>query len=158
MKTTTMMLVALLRERGGPLLILDEADHATREALQLMRQLHDLSGCGLAFLCTPALFSALRARPNDRDAQLTSRVSYNPVVPGLTLPDIKAFCSHFGLSAAAEREATRGCGGDTQRGGNPRSLVNALICAAEIAKATNTAIEPSYITAAYAAQTRAAVA
>ncbi len=141
--------VARLRSMRGPLLIVDEADHPTREALHAARMLHDKSGCGLVLLCTPALFITLRSRPNDKDAQLTSRSLYNPVIPPLTHDDVDAICAPFRLCPDAKAAAERGCQN------NARRIVLALVCAAESAQAIGVEIRACDIAAAFAAQDRA---
>lgn len=76
---------------AGKLLILDEADHLSLEALQAIRNLNDLTGLGIVVSCNDRLYFQMVSGKNAGYAQLWSRFSVRKhVVNDYTVQEIEA--------------------------------------------------------------------
>lgn len=83
----------LARSSRNTLLIVDEAQHLTDEAVNQLRFFHDEVGCGLALLGNEAVWRRWAARPErDRDglAQIQSRIGYRILRRGPQAGDAEA--------------------------------------------------------------------
>jgi len=71
---------------SGRLLIVDEAEHLPRRALELLRRLYDKAGVGILLVGLPALRNNIKGRRRDF-AQLYSRVGIAARLEGITPED-----------------------------------------------------------------------
>ena len=58
------------------LILIDEAQHLTVQAIEEFRSIHDVTGCGLAFVGDERLFTLFQGTRSGEFAQLTSRIGY----------------------------------------------------------------------------------
>lgn len=140
----------LRRAQRNTLLIVDEAQHLTDEAVNQLRFLHDEFGCGLALLGNEAVWRRWAARPErDRDglAQVQSRIGYRILRRGPAPGDAEAICDAWGI---AEGEARRAALALARLPGALRTLVKTLQIAALDAAGRGRAITAEAIRAAHA--------
>jgi DNA transposition AAA+ family ATPase len=86
-------LVRSFRARRGKLaIIMDEAQHLTVEALEILRELHDRSGCGLVLAGSHNLYeNFLRGR--EHLEQWLSRIDHKDPLPGLLEDELREIAS-----------------------------------------------------------------
>ena len=91
------------RKRGG-LLIIDEAQHLSPEAHDLIRAIHDDADIGVALLGNEAIHTRLEGDgKRERFAQLTSRIGVRMSKPKALRSDIDALLTAWEIEGAAER-------------------------------------------------------
>jgi len=111
--------IAFKLKKTPHLLLIDEANHLNVPGLELMRHIHDLSGCGVVLVGTPRLYDVFtNGGRKSRDLeQLWSRVGIHDLLPGLTATEVrqivKASSAH--LNDAAITELQRTIHGSTRR-------------------------------------------
>jgi DNA transposition AAA+ family ATPase len=93
------------RVRGtGGLIIIDEAQHLTPDAHDLVRSIHDDADIGVALLGNEAIHTRLEGDgKRERFAQLTSRIGVRINKPRALKSDIDALLSAWSVEGAAER-------------------------------------------------------
>jgi DNA transposition AAA+ family ATPase len=98
--------VIVKRVRGsGGLLIVDEAQNLSSQALDQLRTIHDLAGIGVAFVGNPTIYSRLEGDGRQSQfAQLYSRVGMRLDRKTVLKRDIDALLDAWGVTGAAERK------------------------------------------------------
>jgi DNA transposition AAA+ family ATPase len=96
-------IIRQIAETNG-LIVVDEAQHLTKQALEMVRSLHDASGVGLAMLGNASLYNALFKGGNNGFAQLFSRVGKRVALTKPTIGDVHAIAGGFGVKGGAERK------------------------------------------------------
>lgn len=86
-----------VRDTGG-LLILDEAQHLSAEALETARSIHDRTGIGLAYAGDDKLWEKVSAYP-----QLSSRIGRRLSIAGTIAADVTALIAAHGIDGKDER-------------------------------------------------------
>jgi DNA transposition AAA+ family ATPase len=139
--------------RGQPLLIFDDVDNLTRDALYTIRQLHDQAKVGIVLLGTEDFLTKLRRRPTGLDQQALNRILHLVNLHGINQDDAEKLTSFFELPTAARLLAWQACDGDARR------LVHGCIDALDRAAAYGEPVCERHIERAFAAlrQTRLAV-
>jgi DNA transposition AAA+ family ATPase len=61
---------------SGALLVIDEAQHLSVQAVEELRSIHDITGCGLAFVGDERLFTIFSTSRSGEFAQLSSRIGF----------------------------------------------------------------------------------
>ena len=90
------------------LLLVDEAQHLSAPALDQLRSIHDLAGCGVVLMGNPAILRNLEGGRRSADfAQLFSRVGQRLVRHQPALDDIEAILNGWGIEDAAVRRVAR---------------------------------------------------
>lgn len=102
-------LAIMNRLRGrSALIIVDEAQHLTKEALDELRALHD-QGIGIVLLGNDSILGQMDAGPHAaRFAQLTSRIGMRVTRKRARAGDITALLDAWGIEDEAVREALTG--------------------------------------------------
>jgi DNA transposition AAA+ family ATPase len=100
---------------SGRLIIVDEIDYADESLLQPLRHIHDLAGCGIAMVATPAFVKRLRARRSATINQVLNRLADVVQVGTLTEDDVDLLLEGFGLDKAAQAAARLGAHGVARR-------------------------------------------
>lgn len=87
------------------LLVIDEAQHVSTQALEELRSIHDAAGVGLAMVGNEAVFARLTGGSRRATfAQLFSRVAFRLRVGGPTRADTDAILSAWSVEGSKERE------------------------------------------------------
>lgn len=96
-------IVARLRNTNA-LLVIDEAQHLESKALDQLRTLHDLAGCGIAVSGNETVFARLQGGDarNAQFAQLHSRVGKRLVQPKSRAQDICQLVQAWGVEPQSE--------------------------------------------------------
>jgi DNA transposition AAA+ family ATPase len=63
-------------KNANALIIIDEAQHLSVQAIEELRSIHDVTGCGLAFVGDERLFSIFAGTRSGEFAQLSSRIGF----------------------------------------------------------------------------------
>jgi DNA transposition AAA+ family ATPase len=134
-------LVRKLKALGRPLILVDEADFAG-PALHILRQFHDLAGCGVVLLGTPAFLERLRRRSTGTEGQVLSRLTHTIYLDSIVEEDAETILAPFGLQPAELSVAWRGCGR------NARRLVAIALNAANMARGQGVPIARAHVEAA----------
>lgn len=116
-----------LQRLGGPVVVIDECDFLGK-AIHILRQVHDLAGCGVVVLGTPSFLRKLRKRPDGTEGQFLSRIVHQLYIDQIVEEDAEKILRPFELSAAAQQIAWQGC----ER--NARRLVNIVANASMLAE------------------------
>ena len=97
------------RVRGtGGLIIVDEAQHLSPEAIDLLRSIHDDADIGIAMLGNETIHSRLEGDgKREKYAQLTSRVGLRIKRPRAMKGDIEALLDAWHMDGEAERQLLR---------------------------------------------------
>lgn len=111
------MIVERLRGTGGVLLV-DEAQHLTREAREVLRKIADSAEIGMVWAGDKELITSMKPLP-----QIWSRIGKWQVINGPATADVTALCAAFGVDgddnlALCQELAEQTCG--------VRSVVKAL--------------------------------
>lgn len=108
-----------LRDTGG-LLIVDEAQHLTTEALELLRGIHDASGVGVAVVGNETVYSKLQGTGRKAEfAQLFSRIGSRTRRSNPLRSDIDAVVAGWGVTDAKAAKLLRVIG---QKPGGLRNI------------------------------------
>jgi len=116
-----------LAHSGAKLLIVDEAQHLSPQALEALRSIHDAAGCGIALLGNEIVYGRLTG--GDRSlgfAQLFSRVATTKRLGRPRAGDIDALLTEW----AVADDARKLCHDIGRRPGALRGLTNTLRLAA----------------------------
>jgi DNA transposition AAA+ family ATPase len=84
------------------LLIVDEAQHLTKAALEAARSIHDFTRVGMAFLGNQAVYNRMYAGGDNGFAQFFSRIGRRVRLTRPVTGDVDAVAAHFGVKRAAE--------------------------------------------------------
>lgn len=88
----------------GGLIVVDEAQHLKRPALDTLRSLHDQFGVGLALMGNAGLYGGLACSKGEDDfAQFFSRIGARKVFRGARADDIRMLLDAYGVTGAEER-------------------------------------------------------
>lgn len=100
-------IIARLRESKG-LLIIDEAQHLSREAIDQLRAFHDASSIGLCLSGNMHVYSRVYGKENSEYlAQFSSRVGLKLVLREPTSGDVDAVLDPWNITGGAEVEFAR---------------------------------------------------
>lgn len=119
-----------MRDTRG-LLVIDEAQHLTKQALEAARSIHDATGIGLALAGNASVFNRIYGRGDNGFAQLFSRVGKRvPLVRPLA-GDVHAVAAAFGVTGKDQRADLEELG---RRPGALRMVVKTLRLASVFAQ------------------------
>lgn len=94
----------------GALIIVDESNFLSTEALEQLRVIHDQANCGIALVGNPHVFGRLAAEGNHgQNAQIDRRVGVR-LRPKVTTADIDALLDAWAVQGDAERALLRKIG------------------------------------------------
>ena len=93
--------ISKMMDTGG-LLIVDEAQHLTKQALEAARSIHDSTTVGLALSGNASVFNRLYGGGDNGFAQLYSRVGKRVRLVRPLAGDVLAISKSFGVAGAAE--------------------------------------------------------
>lgn len=131
----------------GGLLVIDEAQHVSLQALEELRSIHDASGIGMALVGNESVYARLTGGSRRADfAQLFSRVALRLRVKEPTHDDTAAILAAWGVEGEKERDWAHRVA--TLPGGL-RGLVHTLRQAAVSASAEQRGIDLSAMQAAW---------
>lgn len=122
-------IVRQVADTGG-LIIVDEAQHLTKNALEAARSIHDATGIGLALCGNASIYNRLYGGGNNGFAQLFSRVGKRVALSKPTAGDVVALAGAFGVSGKAELAVLEDVG---RRPGALRMVTKTLRLAAVLA-------------------------
>jgi DNA transposition AAA+ family ATPase len=137
--------------RGRALLIIDEAQCLTDEALHQLRYFADECGCGIALFGNAAVWRRWAARSErERDglAQIQSRIGYRILQPAPLPGDAEAILDAWGIAGCAETR--RLALALARMPGALRTLDKTLRLAALDARGRGQALGPAHLRAAWA--------
>lgn len=121
------------------LLVIDEAQHVSVQALEELRSIHDGCGVGLALLGNEAVYARLTGGSRQATfAQLFSRVGYRLRVNSPTRADTDAIVAAWGIVGEKEREWAHGL---ASLPGGLRGLSHTLRQASMAASANERAVD-----------------
>ena len=83
------------------LIIVDEAQHLSEQAIESLRSLHDACGIGLAFLGNDTLHNSLASK-TDRFGQFFSRIGYRVRFAKIDAADVTALATAYGITGKDE--------------------------------------------------------
>lgn len=109
------------------LLIIDEAQHLTKQALEAARSIHDATGVGLALSGNAAVYNRLYGGGNNGFAQLFSRVGKRVALIRPVAGDVHRIAAAFSVTGKDERLALEEIG---KKPGALRMVVKVLRLAA----------------------------
>jgi DNA transposition AAA+ family ATPase len=106
---------------ANALIIIDEAQHLSVQAVEELRSIHDVTGCGLAFVGDERLFNIFAGSRAGEFAQLTSRMGYRlrqarpdaqdaallTAAHGITDPKIISVATEIAMKPGALRGLTK---------------------------------------------------
>ena len=102
--------IARVKDTGG-LVVVDEAQHLSTEALELVRGIHDAAGVGVAVVGNETVYSKLEGRGRTPEyAQLFSRVGRRIRRPTSLNDDIDALVAAWGITDPAQARLLRAIG------------------------------------------------
>lgn len=106
------VIIAKLKDlviEGQVLLIIDEAQHLSDDAIEAFRAIYDEfeERVGLVFIGNRGLVDRWSGRRRENWAQLMSRVGPYIDIPSGSIEDLDAFCGHHGITGARERDFVR---------------------------------------------------
>lgn len=121
--------IAQVRDTGG-LLVVDEAQHLTKQSLEAVRSIHDATGIGLALAGNAVVYNNLFKGGDNGFAQLFSRVGKRVPLSRPVAGDVHAVARAFGVTGKDERQALEEI---ARRPGALRMVVKTLRLAAMLA-------------------------
>ena len=102
--------IGRMRDTGG-LMIIDEAQHLTTEALELLRGIHDASQVGMVLVGNETVYSRLEGRGRTPEfAQLFSRIGRRTRRSTPLRSDIDTMIAAWGVADAAQMKLLRAIG------------------------------------------------
>lgn len=109
-KLSTRLARALGEQLKGrsALLIIDEAQHLTIQALEQLRSLHDKHGVGVALVGNVSIYSRLDGGRTAQFAQLFSRVGMRLTKTKPSKGDVQALSDAWGITGSAEQQFLQG--------------------------------------------------
>lgn len=144
-KGTPQALSARVRARvrdAGALIVVDEAQHLSAQALDELRSIHDESDCGVVLVGDETLVSNLKKYP-----QLFSRLGIRHSQPRPVIEDINAVAEAWGIQKGAELAFLQEIG---RKAGGLRTLTKTLRLAVRAARAGGAPMEVSDLRDAFA--------
>ena len=133
------------RDRG--LLVVDEAQHLTIDAIEEFRALHDSAGIGLVLAGNESVYAQLTGRTRRAEfAQLFSRVGKRLRLDKPTAEDVLAILQAWRVEGAKEREF---CQQIASMPGGLRGLTNVLVDATAAAQAMGRLVDLKMLRAAW---------
>jgi hypothetical protein len=129
-KGTPQGLSARIRNRvreASALIVVDEAQHLSPQALEELRSIHDDTGCGVALVGDERLAATLKAYP-----QLYSRLGVRHSQPRPLAEDVTAIAAGWGVMHGAELAFLHEI---ARKGGGIRTLTKTLKLAVRAARA-----------------------
>lgn len=139
-------LVERLRNRNA-LIMVDEAQHLTSQALDQLRSIHDAAEVGVVLLGNAKVFGQLEGGARSTDfAQLTSRVGMRVNRAKPQTGDVDALLDAWGIEGKAERKLLAAI---AKKPGALRRMTKTLKLATMLANAERAEIGVSQIYAAY---------
>lgn len=91
------------KARGtGGLIIVDEAQHLSRPALEQLRSIHDRAGIGIVLAGNPSVLGRLEGDRKAEFAQLFSRIGMKLVLPKARMGDVAALLDAWGIGEKDE--------------------------------------------------------
>lgn len=116
---------AIIRGLTGSrgLLVIDEAQHLTKQALESARSLHDATGVGLALSGNASVYSQLLGKNDNGFAQLYSRVGRRVALTKAMRGDVLAIAGVYGVR---DKKSLEFCEDIARRPGALRMLVKVL--------------------------------
>ena len=130
-------LATIARDRlaGRPsLVVVDEAQRLTADALEELRGLHDRTGCGLSLVGNPEVLTRVEgAARSAAFAQLYSRISLRTIIERPDASDVETLLDAWEISEVKERDFLRKIA-LAPGGGGVRSLTNTLEYATVLAQ------------------------
>ncbi|MGH7813388.1 MAG: AAA family ATPase [Candidatus Binataceae bacterium] len=114
------------------LLIVDEAQHLSLPALEMVRSLHDKTGAGIALLGSALLHQAIRGSERGERAQIRSRVAMRLPLRTAAAGDVDRILDSWKLRGTAERKFLAEI---ARRAGALRTMVRTLALATAAAGA-----------------------
>lgn len=98
-------LVARLKDLRA-VVVVDEAQHANDDSLDLLRQIHDATGCGLVLAGNPTVLGRVQSGVRQPEfAQIHSRVSWPQVYSQPYPEDVEILCDAWGVPKGALERA-----------------------------------------------------
>lgn len=123
LKRISRAIVRKVRDTGG-LIVADEAQNWSSDALDQLRTIHDLSGLGVVMIGNPTIYARLEGGTKRANfAQLYSRLGMRVTRPRATKADVDALLDAWALTDTACRDLCHVAAG---RGGALRSMTKAL--------------------------------
>ena len=102
--------IGRLKDTGG-LVVVDEAQHLTTEALELLRGIHDASGVGMVVVGNETVYSKLEGRGRTPEfAQLFSRIGRRTRRSTPSRSDIDMMVAAWGITDAGQVKLLRAIG------------------------------------------------
>lgn len=133
--------------RGRGLLIVDEAQHLTIDAIEEFRALHDSSGVGFVLAGNESVYAQLTGRTRRAEfAQLFSRVGKRLRLDKPTEEDVLAILQAWRVEGVKEREF---CQQIASMPGGLRGLTNVLVDATAAAQAMGRLVDLKMLRAAW---------
>ena len=87
-REVTKRLIQFLKNTGR-LIIVDEAQFLPIKAVEILRKIHDETGCGLVLVGMPRLYNQMMGRGSEIYAQLFSRVGIRRYITNVQLEDVE---------------------------------------------------------------------
>lgn len=129
------------------LLIIDEAQHLSVEALEGIRSLHDISGVGVALVGNEIVYARLTGGTRALNfAQLFSRIGKRLHLSKSLTADVAAVAESFGVTGKPELECLTAI---ASKPGALRGMVKTMRLASMLAMGTGKGIETEHIRAAW---------
>jgi DNA transposition AAA+ family ATPase len=139
--------VAQRMQGSGGLILVDEAQHLSTQAIEQLRSLHDVAGVGLALVGNEAVYGRIDGGGRRAEfAQLFSRVGMRVRRAKPLARDIEALLDANDVAGEAERRLLKAIGG---KPGALRGMVKTLRVARMMAHAAETELAAEHIRAAW---------
>lgn len=126
-------IIAKVREADA-LFILDEAQHLQVKSIELLRAIHDRTGCGMAFVGDERIFDVFGANKGGQYSQLTSRIGYRHRQTKPKLEDVETLVKAHGITDKKVFDVAYQI---SQKPGALRGLTKALMNARHYATISN---------------------
>ena len=115
---------------AGALLIIDEAQHLSQQAVEELRSIHDRTGVGLALVGDENLLTLFSGAAGRGYAQLSSRIGYRARQARPTTADVEQLATAWHIT---DRDAVKLCRDIAAKPGALRGLTKVLLVASRMA-------------------------
>lgn len=132
---------------AGALLVIDEAQHLSQQAVDEFRSIHDKTGVGLVFSGDESVFSLFDGTRRSAFAQFHSRIGYRV---RMSRPDPKDAVVIAAAHGVTETPLVKLCSDIAGKPGALRGLTKTLLLAKRMASMTDQPLTASLIREAYA--------
>ncbi|QQQ17776.1 AAA family ATPase [Brevundimonas vitis] len=132
---------------SGGLLVIDEAQHLSQQAVDEFRSIHDKTGVGLVFSGDESVFSLFDGSRRSAFAQFHSRIGYRV---RLSRPDPKDAVVIAAAHGVTETQLVKLCGEIASKPGALRGLTKTLLLAKRMAAMASEPLTATLIREAYA--------